>query len=527
MTVARRLQSAFVAFVVLIAVVVAFQVRTIRGAARSGHALAEISSRLRVTSRDQLDRIAQMRDDAEKFLVTRDVAYLDRASGSATVFGRELARLNSLPLTPGERSALVRLAVDWRTIEPMVARLAATASSPADMEPSVRRFQAELDRVAGETRDLGAASQTAMSEELAAVETAASGAERISLIAAIAALMLMILLSAQLVRSIVGPLGRLAEGTRQVSAGRFDHRLDTAGDDELAQVARDFNSMTGRLDELDRLKREFVAKVSHDLKTPLTSMQETATALLDGVAGPLSDKQRHLLTLNLESNQRLAAMLSKLLDLSHLEAGLEPKRQPVDMHSLLASAVDRLASSPSPNGPRVSLLAPDRSPVVSGDPHALAQVMDNLIENALKFSPPGGAVEIRVANWSSAQAMIPAERAAAFRWRGFPDGAVLVSVADEGPGIPDAEKERVFARFYQTETGRAIRGRGAGLGLAICREIVGAHAGIVWVDDNEPRGSVFSVLLPCGASPVESHEAPDARFTHVAASVGATGPGQR
>jgi signal transduction histidine kinase len=123
-------------------------------------------------------------------------------------------------------------------------------------------------------------------------------------------------------------------------------------------------------------------------------------------------------------------------------------------------------------------------------------VIDNLIENALKFSPPGGSVTVRVDDWTEAGEQIPADRAAAFRWRGAPHGAALLSVTDEGPGIPDAEKERVFARFYQTEAGRAARGRGVGLGLAICREIVSAHDGIIWVMDHEPRGSVFLVLLP-------------------------------
>ena len=493
MTVARRLQGALVAFVVLIGVVVAFQVRTIRAAARSGHALAEISSRLRVTTTDQMARVAQMGDDAEKYLVTRDAAYLDRAMASAQVFERELARLNSLDLTAGERSALVALAMDWRAISPVADELAKLPALPAGTgEAAIARFREALAGIEAETRALGAASQAAMTGELAAVEQAAGAAERVSMFAAIGALVLMILLSAQLVRSIVGPLGRLAEGTRQVSAGNFEHRLDTAGDDELAQVARDFNSMTERLDELDRLKREFVAKVSHDLKTPLSSMQETTAALLDGLAGPVSEKQRHLLTLNHESSQRLSAMLSKLLDLSHLESGGEPNRTLVDLNRTMTEAVERLAGSPA----RVSVVETEGPSFVNGDPQELAQVVDNLLENAIKFSPPGGQVRVQTSDWASAQALIPAERAAAFRWRGAGGGAVLLSVVDEGPGIPDAEKERVFARFYQTEAGRAVRGRGVGLGLAICREIVNAHGGIIWVADNEPRGSVFSVLLP-------------------------------
>lgn len=512
MTVARRLQGAFIAFVVLIAAVVVFQVRTIRAAARSSQALAEISSRLRITSTDQLARIAQMSDDAEKFLVTRDIAYLERASQTAVVYERELARLNALALTRGERSAIVRVASDWRRLAPAAERLDELASRPAAAaDNALERFQAALVGVSEGTLKLGAASQEAMSAELESVEQSARAAERVSLSAAIGALILMVLMSAHLVRSIVGPLNRLADGTRQVSAGRFDHRLDAAGDDELAQVARDFNSMTERLDELDRLKRDFVAKVSHDLKTPLTSMQETTTAVIDGLAGPLTDQQRRLLGLNLESSQRLSAMLSKLLDVSHLEASLQTQREPVDVRRVLATSAERFATSPT----QVSVTESVGPLVVRGDPQALAQVFDNLLENAVKFSPPGGTVSVYATDWADAQAMIPPDRAAAFRWRGASAGAVLVSIADDGPGIPDAEKERIFARFYQTEAGRAARGRGVGLGLAICREIVQAHDGIVWVTDHEPRGSVFSVLLPALAPvdpPVEPAAA--AAVTH-------------
>src|SRR5581483_8382228 len=151
------------------------------------------------------------------------------------------------------------------------------------------------------------------------------------------------------------------------SAGRFNYRLDASGDDEFAQVARDFNSMTVRLDELDRMKRDFVSKVSHDLKTPLSSMQETISVLLDEVAGPVSPKQRHLLELNLESGKRLAAMLTKLLDLSRLEGGLEPDMEMLDLIALVRRSVDRADAARSQRGFRLSFVEPERRVLVRGD----------------------------------------------------------------------------------------------------------------------------------------------------------------
>ena len=473
MTVARRLQGALVVFVLLIAAVVALQVRSIQSAAASSHALAGISERQRIVSTDQVGRIERMRDDIERFLVTGDAAYLARVTATGAAFERGLTRLDSASLTRPERVALVRITTQWQAVRPLMAILPGlTSRRPAVIDATISRLQASLEQVEEMSRALGTASQDAMTTELRAVERDARNTELVALTAATIALLLMVLLSAHLVRTIVGPIGRLADGTRQVSAGRFDHRLDASGEDELARVARDFNAMAARLGELDRLKREFVANVSHDLKTPLSSMEETIAAMLDGMAGPLSDGQRRLLELNLESNRRLAAMLSKLLDLSRIEARLEPTREVIDLRQVAGRLAEQAMASAA--GPRV--VVEDQGPpwTVSGDQHALGQVIANVVENAIKFSPPGGTVVVRGTTSR---------------------GAVVLSVADEGPGIPDAEKERIFERFYQTAAGRAVRSRGAGLGLAICREIVSAHGGRIWVEDNAPRGSVFRIKL--------------------------------
>lgn len=294
---------------------------------------------------------------------------------------------------------------------------------------------------------------------------------------AASALALSVLLSALLVRSIVRPLGALAHGTREISAGRFSHRLDDAGSDEFAQVARDFNAMTGRLEELDRLKRDFVSNVSHDLKTPLSSMQETSAVLLEELPGPLTEKQRHLLSLNQESGRRLASMLAKLLDLSRIEASPAANGEMVDVTWLVRGIVGRFNAARPARAPVVTLHEAEPRLLLRADADGLGQVVENLLENAIKFSPPDGTVRVALAELPSRD-------------------VVLLSVADEGPGVPDAEKERVFERFYQTAAGRTVRSRGVGLGLSICRHIVEAHGGTIWVADHEPRGAVFCVRLP-------------------------------
>lgn len=483
MKVGTRLRSAFAVYIALLAAVLVYHVRTIHRAVDSGRALTVISGRLRVSSTAQQSRIAEMEGDAEKFLVTRDRGYLEKFMESTRAFGGALATLDSTSMSAPEASARAALVTAWRAVDAQVRELSSIGDMNADAgHAAVGRLQESLERVGAETRRLALASQDAMSDEVTRSESAAQFAERVSWLAAIAALVLSILLSALLVRSIVDPLGRLAEGTREVSAGRFGHRLEAGGSDELAQVARDFNSMTERLDELDRMKRDFVAKVSHDLKTPLSSMQETIAVVLDELAGPLTPKQRHMLELNLESGQRLSAMLTKLLDLSRIEAGLEPDFQMLDVASLVTRSVERMSAAGMQRDVRLSFAELPGRILVRGDALGLGQVLDNLIENAVKYSPPGGIVQVNVAEGAASNA-------------GLRGGALVVSVSDEGAGIPDEDKQRVFSQFYQTETGRGVTSRGIGLGLTICKEIVDAHGGEIWVEDNEPRGSIFCVKL--------------------------------
>ena len=500
MNVRTKLSGAFALYIALLAGLSYYHVRTSQRAVTSSRALTEIATRLRLTSTVQVSRLTAINVDAEKFIVTRDSGYLDKVRLALAEFDTELKGLDSEQLSLKERALLAPLAERWDS----TMRLA-NALNPKSDSVAVTRFRTSLDPVLAETQTLGLAAQDAMKQELDKSEKSQREAEQLTIAAAGGAVLLTLILSALLARSILEPLTRLTEGTRQVSAGRFSHRISAQGSDELAQVAREFNTMTARLDELDRMKREFVSKVSHDLKTPLSSMQETNSVLLDEVAGPLTPKQRQLLEITQDSAQRLSVMLNKLLDLSRLEAGAPSIHRIIDVRPLVQRSVERLTEASSAN--RVVYSAPDSGfrLLVNADPDGVTQVVDNLLENALKFSPVDGQVRVRVTDFIS-RGDLPPERWAALRQNGAVPGAVLVSVADEGPGVADDEKERVFARFYQSEAGRAVRGRGVGLGLSICQAIVAEHGGAIWVADNEPRGSVFNVLMPA-AGRVESGDA--------------------
>lgn len=493
MNVASKLRGAFALYIALLAAVLLYHVRTIRHSVERGHALTATSARLRAISNDQVARVTEMNSTAEKYLVTRDRGYLDKFVGLATAYGESLDRYRAQRLTEEERARVTPLASQWSVVEGETRGLVEAAqpgAATAAVGDAVTRLEHALDELHVRTQHMAAAAQAAMTRQLAESERAARSAEGFSWSAAFGALLLSVLLSALLVRSIVRPLERLAHGTREISAGRFGYRLEATGHDEFSQVAREFNTMTARLDELDRMKRDFVSNVSHDLKTPLSSMQETTEVLLEQLPGPLTETQRRLLRLNQEGGQRLAAMIAKLLEISRLDSAPAPDVEVTDIGLLARYAVGRAntAWSSRGGGPSVTLSEADRQLRVRVDSEGISQVLDNLLENAIKFSPPDGVVRVSVAEQG---------------------GAVVISVADEGPGIPDADKERVFERFYQTKAGRAVRSRGVGLGLSICRHIVAMHGGTIRVTDNVPTGSVFSVMLPglVGAKEAERIEA--------------------
>lgn len=499
MKVVTKLRAAFALYITLLGILLTYHAVTIRHAVAVGHELTDLSARVRATSTDQVTRVAQLGENAAKYSVTHDAGYLDKFDQVANAYATELRNLQALPLSDREGSETARLATQWASFGDPTRRLAsfAESGSASATQDSLTDLQHALNSLQLQTQRVGEASQAVMEERLARSASAAIIAERISWIAAIGILFLSLVISALIARSISEPLHRLTEGTRKVAQGQFDYRLDSTRDDEFAQVATAFNTMTQRLGALDRMKRDFVTGVSHDLKTPLTSMQETISVLLDQVAGPITDKQRTLLVLNQQSGARLSGMLAKLLNLSRLEAGLEPDLQVTDGAQLLRRAANQVETLRNERELRIELSLPDHRLLIECDHDRILQVLDNLLENSIKFSPPGGEVRVEMRSLSTRPDEIPPARWGVVHKPRAQATIMWITVADQGPGVPEEEKERIFDRFYQSTSGRAVRDRGVGLGLAICREIVTTHGGAIWLADNPAgSGSVMNVLLP-------------------------------
>jgi two-component system sensor histidine kinase GlrK len=218
--------------------------------------------------------------------------------------------------------------------------------------------------------------------------------------------------------------------------------------------------------------------------------------LLEEIPGTLTEKQKRLLHLNLQSGKRLAQMIGNILDLSRLEAGVvEYDMQPCDVADLMHNVL--LEMSPQARQKSLRILADiQRKPLmVECDPNRMVQLFTNLLENAIRFSRRGGSIGVRVRTLAQPPRMPQSTRARAASANEAAEFA-LIGIADSGPGIEDAQKEAVFHTFHQVKHGKKSQGESLGLGLAISRAVVEAHGGVIWIEDNSPGGSVFFVLLP-------------------------------
>ena len=265
-------------------------------------------------------------------------------------------------------------------------------------------------------------------------------------------------------------------------------------------LTRENRRMSVRLTEVDQMKKNFISHVSHELKAPLASMQETTHLMLERIPGPLTEKQQRLLELNLQSGKRLAQMIGNILDLSRLEAGIvEYEIQKADVAELMHGVVSEVSVQAREKSLRLLIDIQPEPLTVECDPNRIVQLFTNLLENALRFSARGGAVSVYVRQVRQPPNM-PQSARARISPRVSPNGFALIRISDSGPGIEDAHKEAIFHTFHQVKHGRKSLGESLGLGLAISRAVVEAHRGTIWVEDNPSGGSIFFVLLPRAAA---------------------------
>lgn len=266
---------------------------------------------------------------------------------------------------------------------------------------------------------------------------------------------------------------------------------------ELVQKNRMLEESLEKLKELDRLKSNFLATVSHELRTPLTSVIGYSEMLLEGLAGDLSEEQRDYVRTIMEKGENLLQIITSILDISKIESGkvtLSPVE--ADLAEVARSSVTTIHPQAQKRGLNVELDVAAELPRVPADRDKIRQCLVNLLANALKFTPKGGTVTLSVERYTGPRRNRTDEDRGFALFEPRENHFVKLSVRDSGIGIPADKLERVFDTFYQVDNSSTREYGGTGLGLSIVKSYVEAHGGEVWVDSEEGKGSVFSILLP-------------------------------
>jgi signal transduction histidine kinase len=276
--------------------------------------------------------------------------------------------------------------------------------------------------------------------------------------------------------SVARPLGRMSRAARRIAGGDYRQRVAVEGPKEVRALAVSFNEMAGQVAAAQQAQRDFLANVSHDLRTPLTSIQGFSQAIAEGVASDPASAQRAAQIIQ-DETARLHRMVESLLDLARIEAGrLDMTQRAVALSDLLRGVGDSLSPKARDKGVALDLDIPPHLPRLAGDGDRLAQVFTNLIDNAIKHTPEGGRIVLRA--------------------EGEANG-IAITIQDTGEGIPAPDLPRIFERFYQVDKSRQNdRRSGMGLGLAITRQIVEAHGGTIRVASKVGEGAIFTVWLP-------------------------------
>jgi len=301
---------------------------------------------------------------------------------------------------------------------------------------------------------------------------------RVTIVTAALTIGLGILISFYITRSIGKPISLLGQKTREIATGKFHKISDIHSPPEIKQLAEDFNFMSERLEQLDNMKLDFISHVSHELRTPLTSIKAASSMLLEGAFLGSPERQNELLGIIHDECDRLIGAVNRILDISRMEAGMMDYRfSEGELPPIVQKTVLKLVPLAQRKKIELELMPFSDLPLVRMDGDRVMQVVENLLGNALKFTPPGGKVVVSLSPKKDE------------------GGFVQVSIADTGTGIPKEHLARIFERFKRIEMGRETT-IGTGLGLSIVKHIVADHGGKIWVRSAPGKGSTFSFALP-------------------------------
>jgi two-component system sensor histidine kinase GlrK len=421
-----------------------------------------------------VDAIFSQQGFEQKYLITKDPLLQDQFLAAREDFERTLAEITVLPTSPARQEVIRKVAAAHGRYQELIGgeEKERKAGRSYDANRYKREKEKAADAVLEALTEMEALSRAGFQQKSLLVSQAGASARQAAVGSFLITLLLVVLLAFLLTRSITTPILRLVMRTRTLDAVDCPDPLAVSAPPEIEELTEAFDRMCERLKETDKIKADFFAMTSHELKTPLTTIREGTSLLLDGTCGPVTPKQHRLLTIITEESNRLAGMVNAILSLSRMEAGMmQYEFVPGRIGPLVAQAVKELMPYAEAKRIRVELWAGEALPACRMDGERILDVLRNLIGNAVKFTPEEGRI------------VVAAEPA---------NGGLEVSVSDTGPGVPAERRQAIFEKYQSSD-----QQKGTGLGLAIVKHIVTAHGGRVWVQNAPGVGSRFVFWLPC------------------------------
>jgi len=338
---------------------------------------------------------------------------------------------------------------------------------------SAQAIGERVDALIDSARDVLAINNRVVDREVERLRVSAEQVQRNIIVLLIFSTAVALGIALALTRAIARPITEIDAAIRQLGGADFSRPIAVRGPDDLKTLGERLDWLRRRLVELEAEKNRFLRHLSHELKTPLTALREGAELLHDEIGGPLSSQQRKVVGIMKDNSIKLQRLIEELLDYQralHAAAALEVRM--VSLNTVVHEAAQPHELAAQAKGLRVAIDAD--SATLEADPDKLRSIVDNLIGNAVKFTPAGGSVSV-LARASGDQ--------------------TLIDVIDSGPGVPAEEREAIFDSFFRGRARAGARVEGSGLGLAIAREFVEAHGGRISVLA-EARGGHFRVALP-------------------------------
>jgi two-component system sensor histidine kinase GlrK len=431
-------------------------------------------TRLVDTEKRLADSIFSQQRYEQKYLLTNDAVLLNQFLAAKDDFERLLTEISVISDLPPYKDSFAKIKTSHQRYQSLVDTEVKYLKDNKHYDRNWYKKEKEKasDGILAELKALEDYSREDFYHKTRMVSDAGARARRMAVISFLIAILLAILLSFFITRSITNPLMTLVKKTREIPSGVFHCDLEVSAPLEIVELSEAFTLMCDRLREVDKMKADFFAMLSHELKTPLTTIKEGTSLLLEGVGGSITEKQDRLLTIIATESERLTSLVNSILDLSKMEAGMMMYTfEQGAMGPLIEQVVREIV--PYAEAKRIHIVKQMNtdSLVHRMDGERILDALRNLVGNAIKFTPEGGQVTI-----------------AANPLNG---GGMKVSVSDSGPGIPPERLTTIFEKYESSD-----QKRGTGLGLAIVKHIVAAHGGKVWVESNPGEGSKFIFVLP-------------------------------